>query len=60
MCDSQKRMGALVDDGDEGVDGQREVGTAIIFPSFMAHRVAPVTVGERRSLVAWACGPTFR
>ena len=42
------------------VEGQREVGTAIIFPSYMAHRVSPVTSGVRRSLVAWACGPTFR
>jgi PKHD-type hydroxylase len=35
-------------------------GTAIIFPSFLAHRVTPVTRGVRRSLVAWAYGPTFR
>jgi len=42
------------------VEGQREIGPAIIFPSFLAHRVSPVTSGIRRSLVAWACGPTFR
>ena len=35
-------------------------GTAIIFPSFLGHRVTPVTRGVRRSLVAWAYGPTFR
>ncbi len=35
-------------------------GTAVFFPSYMAHRVAPVTRGIRRSLVAWAYGPTFR
>lgn len=35
-------------------------GTAIIFPSYLAHRVTPVTRGVRRSLVAWAYGPTFR
>lgn len=35
-------------------------GTAIFFPSYMAHRVAPVTRGMRRSLVAWGYGPTFR
>lgn len=38
----------------------RTVGTAIIFPSFLAHRVTPVESGIRRSLVAWACGPSFR
>jgi PKHD-type hydroxylase len=36
------------------------LGGATFFPSYMAHRVAPVTLGVRRSLVAWACGPTFR
>lgn len=37
-----------------------QCGTAIVFPSFLAHRVTPVTRGVRRSLVAWAYGPTFR
>jgi PKHD-type hydroxylase len=36
------------------------IGTAIFFPAYMAHRVAPVTRGTRRSLVAWGYGPTFR
>ena len=36
------------------------IGTAIFFPSNMAHRVAPVIRGTRRSLVAWGYGPTFR
>lgn len=39
---------------------QKGQGGAIVFPSFMAHRVAPVTLGVRRSLVAWAVGPAFR
>ncbi len=39
---------------------QRGLGTVTIFPSFIAHRVTPVTAGRRRSLVAWASGPTFR
>jgi PKHD-type hydroxylase len=37
----------------------RAMGTAIAFPSFAWHRVTPVTTGVRRSLVAWAHGPTF-
>jgi PKHD-type hydroxylase len=46
----------------EGSDGdrQRALGTATIFPSFIAHRVRPIVSGVRRSLVAWACGPSFR
>ena len=35
------------------------VGDAIMFPSYVTHRVTPVTSGQRRSLVAWICGPPF-
>lgn len=35
------------------------MGTAMVFPSFLAHRVAPVTRGRRLALVAFAHGPSF-
>lgn len=35
-------------------------GTAVAFPSFMPHRVEPVTKGERWSLVCWITGQPFR
>lgn len=35
-------------------------GTATIFPSFVLHRVTPVTKGTRWSLTLWAHGPAFR
>lgn len=35
-------------------------GSIIVFPSMCLHRVAPVTQGVRRSLVAWFLGPMFR
>lgn len=35
-------------------------GRFVFFPSFLIHRVAPVTSGSRRSLVFWALGPKFR
>ena len=38
----------------------RERGLAIAFPSFVRHRVAPVTAGARYSLVAWVAGPRWR
>lgn len=38
----------------------KEVGKVIVFPSWMLHRVAPVTHGVRRSLVVWAHGAPFR
>ena len=31
-------------------------GSIIVFPSFMWHRVTPVTSGLRYSLVNWNCG----
>ena len=31
-------------------------GTVIVFPSYMVHRVRPVTKGTRYSLVVWFCG----
>lgn len=38
----------------------RQAGQAIVFPSFVRHRVTPVTRGVRRALVAWIGGPPFR
>ena len=37
-----------------------EEGSIIVFPSFMEHRVAPVTKGIRYSLVSWFIGLPFR
>ena len=38
----------------------RDRGTIAIFPSWMMHRVTPITRGIRWSLVAWVEGPPFR
>lgn len=35
-------------------------GAFIVFPSFMLHRVTPVTKGTRWSLVAWIAGARWR
>ena len=48
--------------------GEREIqtpefnkaGSVIVFPSFLEHRVLPVTKGTRYSLVAWFLGPPFK
>mgnify|MGYP001158328659 CR=1 FL=1 len=37
-----------------------KLGCAIVFPSFMFHRVTPVTEGTRYSLVGWICGKPYR
>jgi len=41
-------------------DAIREQGTIIVFPSFLEHRVTPVTSGTRNSMVTWMEGPYFR
>lgn len=35
-------------------------GSVIVFPSFVYHRVTPVTKGTRYSLVCWSVGTPFR
>ena len=37
-----------------------KLGTIVVFPSYMQHRVKPVTSGTRYSLVAWFVGESFR
>jgi PKHD-type hydroxylase len=39
---------------------KKEKGLVTAFPSFMLHRVTPVTKGIRRTLVVWLTGPRFR
>jgi PKHD-type hydroxylase len=38
----------------------RQKGTVIVFPSYLVHRVTPVTKGERKALVSWIEGPSWR
>lgn len=38
----------------------RQKGSVIVFPSFVWHRVTPVTKGTRHSLVCWNLGYPFR
>ena len=45
---------------DELRDAMRERGTLILFPSFLAHKVTPITGGTRKALVGWCRGPKFR
>ena len=47
-------------DNDSILKAPRSQGSIIIFPSYLRHRVTPVTKGTRRSLVTWISGPPFR
>lgn len=44
----------------EIVNAPKEKGTIIIFPSFIMHRVTPITKGTRQSIVGWVSGPPYR
>jgi len=38
----------------------RSQGTVLVFPSYLRHRIHPVTMGTRRALVAWFFGPRWK
>ncbi len=38
----------------------RDRGAIVTFPSWVMHRVTPVTRGVRYSLIAWIVGPRWR
>ncbi len=38
----------------------KDKGTVVVFPSYLTHRVKPVTKGVRKSLVIWIHGPCFK
>lgn len=46
-----------------GTDAQtlpKRRGTVLLFPSYLLHRVTPVTAGTRKSLVIWIGGGPYR
>lgn len=44
----------------EPVSVTKKKGLIAAFPSYTLHRVTPVTSGVRKTLVVWACGPSFK
>lgn len=53
-----ERIGTYPSDGDKIEMKKR--GTVIAFPSFIYHRLEPVTKGRRHSLVGWFEGPRWQ
>jgi len=43
----------------ETVKNAKELGTLIVFPSFIHHQITPITKGTRQSLVNWSVGKPF-
>lgn len=44
----------------ESTMAPKELGTVIVFPSFVIHEVKKITAGSRTSLVTWINGPRFK
>ena len=42
------------------IKGNKTKGCLLIFPSFLSHRVAPITEGIRYSVITWMEGNTFK
>ena len=42
------------------LSADKSIGSLCVFPSWMLHRVRPITRGHRWSLVSWICGEPFR
>ncbi len=62
LTDPSEYTGGNLELAQEPPDSEelRQRGTVIVFPSFLRHRVTPMTAGKRYSLVAWIDGPKFR
>lgn len=46
--------------GGQIMEAKLRKGSVIVFPSFILHRVTPVTKGVRKSAVMWLNGPAFK
>jgi predicted 2-oxoglutarate/Fe(II)-dependent dioxygenase YbiX len=46
--------------GSEKIYPPQQLGSVLVFPSFVLHGVEPVTKGIRRSIVTWMVGPWFK
>ena len=52
--------GGLVIEPNKSENVLKSQGDIVVFPSFLQHKVLPVTDGTRYTAVSWAYGPTFR
>jgi len=61
LSDPDTYSGGALETNSDGVvrTASRGAGDALLMPSFVLHRVAPVTQGERYSLTLWSHGPAF-
>ena len=46
--------------GKDTAVGSRKRGSLILFPSYLGHRVSPLTSGVRSSILTWMLGNAFK
>lgn len=52
-------FGITDSNGSDLVRGNKTKGCLLVFPSFLSHRVTPITKGIRCSIITWMEGDTF-
>lgn len=60
LSEPAEYQGGHIEITDHGTIDPLPAGSALIFPSYLAHRVQPVTAGRRMVVVTWLHGPSFR
>ena len=50
----------MIDGKDIPESISKGLGSVVIFPSYLRHRVQPVTIGRRKTIVAWVHGQRWR
>jgi PKHD-type hydroxylase len=60
LSDEGDYEGGELQFADSTAPAPKQIGSLIVFPSFLTHRVKPVTSGKRKSMVSWVSGPAFK
>lgn len=60
LSDASDYEGGELEFLDSAAPAPKEIGSLIVFPSYLQHRVKPVTSGVRKSMVCWVAGPAFK
>lgn len=63
LSDPEEYEGGELKIFENNIDGTvmtKQKGAFIAFPSFVMHKVNPITKGKRYSLVVWVTGPNFK
>lgn len=60
LSEASDYEGGELEFADSTAPAPKEIGSLIVFPSYLPHRVHPVTRGVRKSMVSWIAGPAFK